>query len=680
MDSPWWQKPLRIVQTNLQVVDTPQIDPAEVMCRLREELHANAVIFNAGGIYAWYPTEVPYHFINPFMAGRDLLGEVVEAAHQNDLKFIARVDFSKADDSIYQQRPEWFVKDADGQPHAVGEPRYGPWSLLYATCANGPYRNEAVAYEVLREILGKYDVDGLFLNAAGFTDCHCVVCQRKYHRLYGTDLPRDTAQFDPSWRTRCFHDNFGGMYRVIKSVKPEVPWIGGFGFGSEQDVVGLAEHCDVLCSEPLDHLALGRNEQRPRWLPGVAANFGRTVSNNRPPIIIIHACPGLVWRHTGLPEHENRFWLTQAIAGGGSIWHSLTGVPATQYDGRILENVAQFNTFLEANEEFFADLEPITPVAVVSSRRSIRHSGSEELYGFIEALTNHQIPFTVIPEEHLTPDHLASYDVLVLPNVSHMSDDAIASVRELSGRGGGIVASYGSALYDEKGNSRVTNPLHEILGIRYDGHMLQNLSASYMRIERDGHPLLTGIGNTQLIPNELNLLQVSTDADVPLTLVPPFGVPGAVGSPPERASIPTKKTDIPVVVAHNRTIYFAGEIGRLAWRYRMPDHQDLIANAVKAVAPDDIPFEIDCPHSLQAALYSQGQRRLLHLVNATGVRPLQDTIPLTDIVIRLRWERSCSRVRTLAGKKDLEFEKNGSVITVTVPYIETWEIVSFETG
>jgi len=680
MRTSWWQEPLRIVQTNLQVVDTPRIDPAEVMRRLRQELHANVVIFNAGGIYAWYPTEVPYHFVNPFMEGRDLLGEAIEAAHQNSLKFIARVDFSKADDSIYQQRPEWFVKDAEGQPRAVGEPRYGPWSLLYATCANGPYRNEAVAYPVLREILDKYDVDGLFLNAAGFTDCHCVTCQRKYRKLYGRDLPQDAGQFDPAWRTRCFHDNFGGMYRVIKSIRPDVPWIGGFGFGSEQDVAGLTQHCDVLCSEPLDHLASGWHRQRPRWLPGMAAKFGRNLGNNRPPIIIIHACPGLVWRHTGLPKSENRFWLAQAVAHGGNIWHSLTGVPATQYDGRILEGVAEFNAFLEANEEFFVDLEPIAPVAVVSSRHSIHRSGPEELYGFIEALTNHQIPFTVIPEEHLTPEHLASYDVVVLPDVSCMSDDAVASVKGFAERGGGIVASYESGLYDEKGDPRGINPLHEILGISYDGHAIRNLSASYMRVEKAGHPLLRDIGNTELIPNELNLLQVSTDADVPLTLVPPFGVPGAVGSPPERASIPTKRTDIPVAVAHNRTIYFAGEIGRLVWRYRMPDHQDLIANAIRAVLPDTMPFEIEGPHSLQVTLYKQGKRHLLHLVNATGVRPLQDTIPLRDIVIRLRLDRPCSEVRTLAGGEDLGFEQNGNVITVTVPRVETWEIVCFEAG
>ena len=673
MNNAWWQKPLRIVQTNLQVVDTPRIKPKEVIRQLKEDLHANTIVFNAGGIYAWYPTEVPFHFVNPFMEGRDLLGGIVEAAHESDMRVIARVDFSKTDDSTYHQHPEWFVKGPDGQPQAIGEPRYGPWSLLYATCANGPYRNEAVAYPVLREILTKYDVDGFFLNAGSFTDCHCGTCQRKYRKLYGEDLPGDAGQFHPSWRNRCYHDNFGGMYRIIKSIKPDVPWLDHFRLGS--DAVQRIQHSDVLCSEPMDILSSGWAQQRPRWWAGMNARFGRTVMENKPPIIIIHSCPGLVWRHTTLPDHESRFWLAQVVANGGSIWHTLTGVPATHYDQRILEGVARFNALAEANEEFLSDLEPITPVAVVDPREA----GTEELYGFIEALTNHQIPFSVIPEEYLTSGYLSQYEVLVLPNSSRLSDDAIAAIKQFAERGGGVVASYETSLYDGAGNPRETHALSDILGIRYEGHRLRDLVASYMRIEQADHPLVAGIGNTELIYNEMDLLQVSTDADVPLTLVPPFGVSGAVGKPPERASLPTKQTEIPVVVSRDRRLYFAGEIGRLVWRYRMPDHQDLIANAVKAVASHPMPLEIDGPHSLQVALYRQGKRRLLHLVNATGSRPLQDTIPLKGVTIRLRLENPASKIRTLVNSDELESEQSGDIVKVTVPNIDAWEIVCFET-
>ena len=91
-----------------------------------------------------------------------------------------------------------------------------------------------------------------------------------------------------------------------------------------------------------------------------------------------------------------------------------------------------------------------------------------------------------------------------------------------------------------------------------------------------------------------------------------------------------------------------------------------------------MPVELDGPHSLQMALFRQGQRRLLHLVNSTGARPLQDTIPPEDIVIRLRLDCSCCRIGALVNQRKLEFEQMENVVKITIPHRETWEIVCFE--
>jgi len=90
----------------------------------------NVAIANAGGIYAWYPTEVPDHNVNPFLEGRDFVRECVDAAHANGMHFVARVDFSLADDAIYARHPDLFARDKDGSPIIIGEPRPGPWGLL----------------------------------------------------------------------------------------------------------------------------------------------------------------------------------------------------------------------------------------------------------------------------------------------------------------------------------------------------------------------------------------------------------------------------------------------------------------------------------------------------------------------------------------------------------------------
>ena len=62
----WWQKPLRVIQTNLQVKDTPLMDPEKIAADI-EALGGNALVMNVGGIYAWYPTRLSYHTLNPYL-------------------------------------------------------------------------------------------------------------------------------------------------------------------------------------------------------------------------------------------------------------------------------------------------------------------------------------------------------------------------------------------------------------------------------------------------------------------------------------------------------------------------------------------------------------------------------------------------------------------------------------
>lgn len=685
MTTRWWQAPLRIVQVNLQVVDTPLLDPDEVMRQLREELHANAVVFNAGGIYAFYPTQVPHHFPNPYLEGRDLLGESVEAAHRHGLKYIARVDFSKADDSIFHQRPEWFAKTPEGQPLAVGEPRYGPWSLLYATCTNGGYCGEDVAHPVMEEILS-YDVDGLFYNGASYRVCHCGECRRRYREAYGEELPDDPGQFRDDWAQRSFVGNMQAIHRVCHALRPDVPWLGHYWLPDRMMHSVLRSHglrlpaalgtyADVPCSEPADILNAGYLEKRPSWYSGMTARLGRAVLGGVPPIVIIHACTGMSWRHTTLPEHEYRYWLSQVVAHGGNLWHTLTGIPNTQYDRRILDVVGSFNALLERHEALLADTELVAPVAVVFSAQSIRETGPEEFLGTIEALLNHQIPFAFLLAEHLTDKGLAGFDTCVLPSVRLLSDEATAALQRFAARGGGLVASFETGLCDECGGVRPAPALADLFGVQCAGHYLRGQSSSYMRVEDPEHPLLAGIGPTQHIANQLDLLQVTGAHPAPLTLVPPFATPQAAGSPPERASIPTQRTGIPLAVCGERSVYFAGEIGRLVWKYRLSDHQDLLANAVRLVTPRRMPVEVEGPHSLQVSLYRRGEDLLVHLVNGTGDRPLQDTIPLHDVRLRLCVPNGPVGARAVFSGQSLDAAVVGEVASITVPRIDTWEIV-----
>lgn len=697
------------------------------------EMDNNVAIANAGGIYAWYPTTIANHIVNPFLDGRDFVQECVSAAHANGMYFVGRVDFSLADDTVFARHPDWFVRDRAGEPVIVGEPRPGPWGLLYYTCPNAPYRNDALAFPVLRELLGRFALDGLFINASGFRPCWCGTCVRKYRRDTGSELPLEENWHDPNfrswveWRYECLAGNFAAMYGTIQEARPGCFWTSEFGaitssrpWQGGQDLFRLKDGCAVITTASGDPIATGRP---PVWLPAIHAKYARTISEPNVPWATVHPTPGLAWRHTGLPPDELRLWLAQVNAHGAYAWHAMTGTPDTHYDRRNLPIHQEFNTFLKRHEAVFHDATPVAPVALLWSRCTLERYGANtpeeryqhEFFGFCEALLGHGIPFTVIPDQFLDDERLVAFETLVLPNAACLSDGAVAAVHRFARSGKGIVASFASGLYDAEGLPREAGALDEVFGGRFTGHVIGGQTASYGRIMQDAHPLFRRIGETTFVPNDFSFcnLEPASGATVLLTLVPPFAPLGGVGAPPERASIPTDTTDIPLILhqgqqgqsaarargaagtpaaggtsarggasAARGTIYFANEIGKLAWRYRLPDHARLIANAVRAVSGSTFLAElIGAPYGVQLSLFRQAapSRLLCHLVNAAGAGTVrQEVIALRDV--RVRVPEGTRRARALALEQDLPVEHDLSLegMTVRLPMLHTWEVISLD--
>ena len=111
----WWRQPQRIVQTNLRLIDAA-LDPEKVAADLAE-LGATAMLFNVGGIFAWYPTRLELQPVNPKL-DHDILGDMIRAAHARDIRVIGRYDLSKATRIAYDRHPDWFCCDRDGTTKA----------------------------------------------------------------------------------------------------------------------------------------------------------------------------------------------------------------------------------------------------------------------------------------------------------------------------------------------------------------------------------------------------------------------------------------------------------------------------------------------------------------------------------------------------------------------------------
>src|SRR5690606_15087775 len=145
----WWKRPYRMVQTNLRQLDA--LYDQKALAREVKAFGADVLLYNIGGIYAFYPTELELHAINPHMKG-DALGDAIEAAHSEGVALVGRYDMSKATRLGYEAHPEWFVHNARGEALE--------YNGTYQACVNGGWYQD-YSLQIISESLGKYDVDGV---------------------------------------------------------------------------------------------------------------------------------------------------------------------------------------------------------------------------------------------------------------------------------------------------------------------------------------------------------------------------------------------------------------------------------------------------------------------------------------------------------------------------------------
>jgi hypothetical protein len=653
-ETPWYRRTLRWGQTNITERDPERYDiPWWRAYWKRTEIQG--VILNAGGIVAYYPSKFPLHHRAAFLGDRDLYGDLAKVAREDGLTVLARMDSSRAGEPFFEAHPDWFTRDASGAPYRAGD--------KYISCVNSPYYDEYLP-GVLVEIIERTHPEGFTDNSwSGLGRdriCYCANCARKFRDKTGAALPARHDWSDAAYR-RWIDWSYARRLEIWDlnnrttraAGGPHCLWVGmNSGSVSEQsesfrDYKAICERAEIIL---LDHQARSDSsgfEENADCGKRIHGLLGQ--DKLMPESMAMYQAGRTPFRLAAKPEPEARLWMLEGFAGGIQPWWHHVG--AYHEDRRMFRTAEPIFRWHHANEAWLVNRRPLASVGVVWSQRNTDYYGRDDAErlvdlpyrGITQALVRARIPYIPVHADHIERDQ-AGLAVLFLPDLACMSDAQCEAVRRFVKRGGGVIASGFSSLFDESGDTRGDFGLADVFGAHAPSGdaraaALGRSSHTYLRIapELQSHAVLRGFEETAILPfgGSLRALGTEPGVAIPLTFIPAFPV-----YPPETSWMRETKTDIPGLVLNGRAAYLAADIDRRYAEDNLPDHANLLANLVRWAAGDRIPLRVEGPGLLDCNLYAQPGRVILHVVNLTNEgawrAPLDELIPVGPLAIRVR--------------------------------------------
>jgi hypothetical protein len=690
----WFNRPMRWAQLTLTDDDPGTFDP-DLWLRYFRDIKAQGAVISTGGYIAYHPSKVPLHYVSPAVNdSNDVFGYLVEGCRKMDMAVIVRTDPHAVHAEQKNAHPEWIARTAGGEMR-------NHWSKDHAwvTCALGPYNFEFMT-QVNREIVSRYGVDGIFANRwAGSGLCHCDTCKKLFREKAGRELPAALGLPDPAYKAyldfieeRLFAlcDLWDGEIKKISPFARFIPNGGGHLTGG-MDMRRLGDYSDILFVD-----RQSRPKHIPLWANGQNGKEVRAVMGNKPVGGIFHM--GFEdfhrWKDSVQGSEELRLFVSDGVAQGLRVW--FTKFHGKIYDRRWMDTVKELYNRYAAWEPYLRNTANLARVGLVFSQATGKFYGGENVRervenpvnGVYQALTESKIPFEMVHESYLEDQkHLSAFKTLILPNIACLSEARCQGLQTFVKNGGGLVATFETSLYDERGNRRPNFGLSELFGVDAAGPVEGPMKNSYLRLEMDTkHPVLAGFRDTERIVNGNARLPVKENAafaDKPVTLIPAYP-----DLPMEEVFPRQDHTGIAELYLRSygagRAAYFPWDIDATFWDLLTLDHLRLFINTVDWVNREDRLITMKGPGVFDIAVWRQEKSITIHLINMTNPMcmegPVRELLPsFSQELTFLMPEGTKPRgVKFLSTGKPAEYKMEGRKLILTVPSFLDHEVAAID--
>jgi Hypothetical glycosyl hydrolase 6 len=670
---PWWKaNNLRLIQVNLPAYEAATLNPDSLVKDLLDH-SANTLIINAGGIMAFYPTSLPFHYINPYMQ-KNMLGDVVKKCHANKIRVIVRFDFSRAQERIFKQHPDWFYISPKGERIINTD--------MYVVSINAPYVQEK-AFDIIGEVIDNYAIDGVFLNMPGYQTRNAYegkyhgidqneYDQKAFHDYSGLNLPTEEKKDDPVFQ----------QYLAFKKATIE-DWAKRL-----HELIRLKNKNIALCTYLDKNVDIIRHESQtnslPYWPYSASDNVGNA-GNSYPDHIISNASIQQISfqsRYNAVEPEEVAIRLYENIANGSGLDISLMGDMRGYEDERNFAVVKKIYALHKKFEPWFGKYQSPAQIAVIAPGTWPSGEAMQEYRGVMLMLKEAHIPFDIVEDAQIAnrAERIKQYKLIILPDITYAGAEVISTLKEAS-RGGCHLIATNKTFFDN------ADALQELFGAKIISSELEG-SGNYLRI--DNPSFFKRLKQQKMLFWKFNLGQYDLSlADSAMLPILSKGRPG----PPE------------IIGGHEPTGYYGmgmkhygkannvilpENIGKLYYMHGYEQHKNILLDVIDHIFPQASELlQTNAPARVETVLQYYNRNipgnsnkkiadgMILHLINLTGFSGNTYFVPLpVDIIsFRVRCTFRPSKVFTLANNRPLSFTWEDGFLSFKLSKLTDFESV-----
>ncbi|HOP10865.1 MAG TPA: alpha-L-fucosidase [Oscillospiraceae bacterium] len=587
------------------------------------------------------------------------------------------------DDKLGEQFPQYRMINGSGEPVIA----YDYYKIL---CPNSPYFE--IAKERIADLLGRYEVQGIFLDITYFSPdtCHCRFCKERFERQYGYALPdkfergtkelRDFNEFLLDSRIRLLE----GLTQTIRKTRDvNIMWNGSGNPRMENEA---DEKADILSTE-FHAPDFTDGLLRVKW----ACSRGKPVVMSTPYEL------GSWGDWSILPKESMETVVSMITANGGGCAVNHVPYPSGEFASSVNRSVQEYikGTYgkVEALEPWLKNTESVSDIAVINSLASRKLSQWGRVYqndsyphsltGAVKMLLESGRHFDVLSEKTFCQNALG-YHTAILAGAACLEQETAEAMRDFVKNGSVLIASGPVGLYREDGSRQDNLMLSDLLGV--DDYGDSEFSVDYIcdideRISHDipDSPILAHKANTKAVRVSLRENAVSG-----AVLAEPLFESSLSRHVYHQHAHPARRSGHPAVVVNQfgkgTCIYFAPEIFSSFHATGSPWLLKMVQNVLDSYCRSTVRVEAPvCPH---VSLRTQGGKWIVHLINVSGSRFdlsksfLTQMIPMHDVKIRIA--KKASKVYLVPEKIPLPFTVEGNETTVTIPVLESSRTIVIE--